>query len=445
VFRSARALGLSLALLAVAPAVGAASPKPRPLPDYDGRPERTTPGDVALWVPRIVLLPLYLTSEYLIRRPLGFLLTEAERAELPAALYDFFAFGPDHSAGVVPTAFLDFGFSPSVGFYAFWDDAGFAGHDLRLHGSTWGSQWLAGSVTERFSWSETRSLTLQAEGSKRPDYAFYGLGPESAKGNLGRYGADRVEASITLRSRLWGSSALEGSTGYRSFEFRPGRYLGEPSVDERVASGAYPEPPAYHAGYGAGFGRLRAALDTRPPRRGSSRTGARLEAEAEQGTAFRNAPVSAWLRYGGTVGGFLDLGDSGRVLGLSLSAALAERLGSRPVPFTELVTLGGPSLMPGFREGRLSDKSAVVTTLRYSWPIWVWLNGSLQAAAGNVFGEQFTGFALEKARLSGAIGIESSGSRDSIFQLLFGAGTDTFENGAKLDSIRLSIGARSGF
>ena len=43
------------------------------------------------------------------------MLTAAEKAELPTALYDFFAFGPDHKAGIVPIALLEFGFKPSVG------------------------------------------------------------------------------------------------------------------------------------------------------------------------------------------------------------------------------------------------------------------------------------------------------------------------------------------
>jgi hypothetical protein len=41
------------------------------------------------------------------------LITNAERANVPAVLYDLFAFGPDHRAGIVPTAFVDFGFAPS--------------------------------------------------------------------------------------------------------------------------------------------------------------------------------------------------------------------------------------------------------------------------------------------------------------------------------------------
>jgi hypothetical protein len=145
------------------------------------------------------------------------------------------------------------------------------------------------------------------------------------------------------------------------------------------------------------------------------------------------------------LGGFLDLGDRGRVVSLSLAAEFADALASRPIPFTELVTVGGNDKMPGFRPGRLRGRSSGVATLRYSWPIWIWLDGSLQAAVGNVFDEHLSGASLGESRFSGAIGIESRGSRDSVFQLLVGFGTETFNSGADLNSIRVVAGARSGF
>ena len=62
---------------------GAPSPK-RALPDYSGLgPEPTSAGDIALWPLRILLSPLYFTSEYLIRRPLGAIVTAAERGHVP--------------------------------------------------------------------------------------------------------------------------------------------------------------------------------------------------------------------------------------------------------------------------------------------------------------------------------------------------------------------------
>jgi len=125
-------------------------------------------GDVALWVPRVIFSPIYFTTEFLIRRPLGALLTAAERANLPEALYDFFAFGPDHKSGFIPTAFFDFGLNPSVGLLLFWNDAFFKGNDLQLSGSIWTSDWIAGSLRERIHLHGSDLLTLQLSGSAGP-------------------------------------------------------------------------------------------------------------------------------------------------------------------------------------------------------------------------------------------------------------------------------------
>jgi hypothetical protein len=452
-----------LACLAAAPA-RAAEPEKRPLPDYDGRggtPQ--TPGQKALWVPRILLSPLYFVSEFVVRRPLGFAITAAEKANLPAELYDFFAFGPDHKAGIVPIAFIDFGFEPSVGLYGFWDDAGFKGHQLRLHGSTWGPHWLSGTATERFV-SGRHELGWTVTSTTRPDYAFYGLGPDTRESDLMRYSSTSVDARVESRLGFAGSSLLEVSFGYRGQSFGHSRYDEhnrgsedyQASVDDEIAAGHISAPPGFRDGFRAPVAHTRLVLDSRARSQAEgglmpsnsdagSASGVRLELLADQGVDLKNEPDSGWLRYGGTAGGFVDIGDSGRVVSLSVSALLADPLGDRPVPFTEQVALGGPGMMPGFRMGRLYGRSAAVATLRYSWPIWIWLNGTLQVATGNVFGARFDGFRAERARLSTALGIESLGSRDSIFQALIGFGSETFESGGKIDSLRVVVGARSGF
>lgn len=443
---SARRWASTCAVLVGALSAGHAhadEPEKRPVPDYDGRGKQpSSPGQKALWVPRLLLSPLYFVSEYVVRRPLGYAITAAEKAKLPKALYDFFAFGPDHKIGIVPIAFIDFGFEPSVGLYAFWDDAGFSGHDLRLSGSTWGKRWLSGTATERFHLGAL-DLTLTGNATRRPDYAFYGIGPDTRESALVRYSADTVDAHVESRVTFAGSSLLETSFGYRGASFGHADYNHELSLDDAVEQGALAMPDGFRDGYQAAFARARLALDSRG--KASSESGFRLELKGEQGADGGHAPASGWLRYGGTFGGFWDVDDSARVVSLSVSALLADPLGARPVPFTELVQLGGPGMMPGFRAGRLADRSAALATLRYAWPIWIWLNGSLQVATGNVFGARFDGFRAGRGRLSAALGIESSGSRDSIFQALIGFGTETFESGAQVDSLRVVVGARSGF
>jgi len=131
------------------------------------------------------------------------------------------------------------------------------------------------------------------------------------------------------------------------------------------------------------------------------------------------------------------------MLDASISGALVDPIGQRAVPFTQLASLGGGRTMPGLRSSRLFDRSALVASLRYSWPIWLALSGSLQVGVGNVFGAHFEGLRLGRARFSTAIGLETSKNRDSVFQALLGLGTETLESGAALDSIRFLIGVRN--
>lgn len=422
-----------------------ARPDKRPKPDYDGRGGKGQPataGDTLLWGPRIVLFPLYLASEYVIRRPLGWLMSTAERGQVPAALYDFFTFGPNHQAGFVPLAFVDFGFQPSVGIYAFWDDVGFKGHQLRARGSTWGADWLTGVLAERFPLGSS-TLTLVATGARRPDYVYYGLGPRSREEDRSRYGSNSWHVRGEYEIPLARSSSVVGNVGFRSASFYAGHFRDEPSTPTRVAEGAYPLPPGYDSGYSAVVSSLKIVLDSRRPEppRGS---GVRLQLDAEHGTDLRGEPFGGWIRYGAMLGGALDLHDSGRALNLNLATSFADPTTSQAVPFTELVTLGGTHLLPGLRENRLRDRSGAVAMLRYTWPIWIWLNAGMEVAVGNVFGPGLAGFEPDLLRLSTALGFETRGSRDSIFRAVVGLGTSTFRDGTHPESIRLTFGGTTG-
>lgn len=415
----------------------------RRVPDYDGRKaERTTPGEVALWVPRIVLFPMYLVSEYVIRRPLGAAVSGAEKAHLPETLYDFFMLTPDRKMGWVPTFFADFGFKPSAGLYYFWNDAWAKGNDLRIHAATWGKDWLAGSFTDRIHLSPTRSLSLRLTGIRRPDYRFYGEGPSAPEENLSRYGAARVEVSGTYTLGLGKMSQLDAGIGLRhvSFHQPESEYV---SVTSRAAQGRFALPAAFDTGYAAGTSRATVRLDSRSSPIGDQ-SGFRLDLDVEQGSARGTTP-RGWLRYGAIAGGFLDLNDLGRVVGLSIAVQFSDPLTSHAVPFTELVQLGGSELMRGFLPGRLCGQSALVSTLSYRWPVWVWLDGTIQVAVGNVYGVHLEGFEPRLLRLSSAVGLQTAGSSDNPVQLLVGFGTETFDRGAQLNTLRVALGTSRGF
>lgn len=419
--------------------------EPRPLPDYDGRgepPSKT--GDVLLWVPRILLAPPYFVSEFLVRRPLGFLIASAERAELPAYLYDFFTFGSEHQAGVIPTAYVDFDFYPSIGLYAFWNDVLFSGHDLRLRAATGGGEWLAGSVAQRIRYTSNPAdqLALEASLEHRPDYTFFGLGPDSRQSNLLRYGQDTRQVRALISKQLWHASFLHAGLALRRVEFRRGGYGGDPVLEEAINAGRLPSPPAYAEGYALLSSNLAAVFDTRRPRPAPG-SGFRVASRASHSGSLRSA--GSFVSYGATVAAFWDLNDRARVLSLSLAASFVDPLNGATIPFTELVTLGGKEPMRGLYPGRLIDRSGTVAALAYRWPVWIWLDGALRAELGNVFGEHLTGFALSRLRWSGSLGVESNGSPDTAFQIALGVASETFESGAKVDSFRLAAGATHGF
>jgi hypothetical protein len=426
-----------------------ASPK-RALPDYDGRGRApSTVGQDLLVIPRVIVSPFYITTEYVIRRPLGAAVSAAERSNLPRELYDFFLFGPDHKAGVVPTLFFDFGFSPSVGLYGFWNDAGFKGNDLNAHFSIWTSDWIAGSIGDRIRFGKKSYFSTKLAALRRPDRTFFGLGPSSLQDNLSRYGETRLEASGLFDVPLWRASQFAGGVGFRSVELYDGDYAGEPTVTDQLARGAFPAPPGFGQTYPDEFNHALVALDTRKT---GSGTGVRLEAQAEEGNDVRQSSPSAWIRYQGTAGVFVDLNGRGRVLSLSGTALFADPLErGGTIPFTEQVALGGnipvlsalatgAGLMPGLYAGRLVDRSAAVATLQYRWPIWAWLDGTLQFATGNVFGVHLDELKPGLLRFSGALGIESTGVSENEIHLLIGLGSETFDHGGEIDSVRLAVG-----
>ena len=75
----------------------------RDIPDYDGlgRPDAKA-DNVGAWLARILLSPLWFTTQYGLREPAGAVTKPAEKRDLAARVYHFFAFGPNHSIGIIP-------------------------------------------------------------------------------------------------------------------------------------------------------------------------------------------------------------------------------------------------------------------------------------------------------------------------------------------------------
>lgn len=441
-------LAVLLALSAFAPtASGRVEPRRRPLPSYDGRASLgDTAGDVALWGPRVVLYPLYLASEYVIRRPMGALVKTAERDQWPTAIADFFTFGDDHRAGIVPTGFVEFGFRPSVGVYGFWDRAFAPNNDLRVRAATGGTDWLAFGVADHLALKSERSVaTLRAEWVRRPDAIFAGIGPRSLERDVTRFSATHAEAALDVETSLGGQSMYRMTVGVKSMRFGDGQCCGDPSLTERMDAGLVRPPPGFIDGYDAAFQRLDLAFDTRAPRPKAG-SGVRAEGSVAQHERLDGSRPDEWTDYGAALGGLLDVTGTGRVLSLWFTAHFVDPWNdTSDLPFTELVHLGGMEAMRGFKPGRLIGRSSAVATLQHEWPIWALVNGSLQLSVGNVFGPHLADFEPRLLRGSAALGIRTAGSNDHYLEALVGAGTETIADGFHPTSIRLLIGGNHGF
>ncbi len=430
----------------------------RPVPAYAPVPPPST-GEELLWVPRVLLFPLYVVSEYGIRWPLTRLFSYAEEHYWPQHVVDFFSFGPHNEALLYPIFYVDLGLRPQAGLYFSWHHALAKENSMRVRLDTGGTDSFRLRVSERYS-TPAHDLGVSGGFSRSPDRAFRVLGPESPRETF-RYGADVIDAHFLPSFSGWRSSKLQLGPEFVTWRFDPNATaLGGTSLTDAVEQGRLTELPAGIEGYTAVSSFVRAALDTRRPRRQSPRvpasdfvsppgSGVRLAGHAKFAVDLRRAHADTareWVNYGGVAAAFLDLNGRQRTVGVALWADLVDPIsGGSDVPFTELPSLGGSEPMPGLRPRRLVDQSSIAAQLDYRWPVWVSLDGTLTAALGNVFGRHLEGFDPALLRASFALGLRTNNARDHAFEFLVGAGTEPFRDGAHLEEIRFATGTTTSF
>jgi hypothetical protein len=416
-----------------------ADPK-RPTPDYDGRGNTDARPSDAVWIPRLALSPVYLAHEVIVRRPLEAVITTAERDHWPSRIEDLLTFGADRNITIFPTAMYDFGVEPSIGATLNAQNLAARGNSVSLHAATWGPQWWTFVADDRYA-SKGASEETRLELTRREDNLFVGIGPDVTHATSSRYGTQRIDASETLSQRVFGGSSITLVSGIRRTELRDGTCCGDPSLAQLIDDGMTAPPPGF--GEASTTARIRAGLklDSRAPRPAPG-TGVYLEAHGEPNVDLSSG--QSWIRYGGEAGVALDLDGRQRVLKLVASAELVDPLSSGAIPFYELAQLGGDNTMSGFLPGWMNGRSVATAGVAYTWPVWVWLDGQIRVSAGNAFGDHFDGFAPRELRLSADVGLTSIDARDHGFELLVGAGTETFEQGARITSFRIAIGTRMG-
>lgn len=443
VIRTARMiLGSTLVVLCSLPSgVAHADPK-REVPDYDGRGNQDADAESwLLWIPRILLSPLYVTNEYVLRRPLGALVQHAERERWAETAVGLFTFGDNNQNLIVPTALYDFGLLPCVGFYYSGDDVLATGNQLRLHAATWGSRWINATAADRYVIDRSDRVQLRLEFKRSEDNLFFGVGPDVERHAQSRYGLERSEASAAYRRQLSPVSRIDVDTGAHRIAFVEGECCGDPALDTRIAHGEVMPPPGYREPYTAGWLHAAFTRDTRRPRPEPG-GGTYLTLQARPNLDLYDA--RSWIQYGGVVGGAIDLTGHRRTLRLQLGADFVDSLSGGAIPFTEYPVLGGEG-MPAFLPGWMMGRSTVAAQVGYTWPVWLWLDAQTRLTVGNAFGEHLAGFGLDKLRVSADVGFTTSTAYDQGLEILFGLGTETFEQGGSVTSVRVTIGSRRGF
>jgi len=441
ILRLRLAFWLVLAALLV-PRLANATDKREPQNYGAKKPSQVEPA--LLWVPRVLLFPPWLVSEYVIRQPIGLLVRTAEKGQWPTAVAQFFTFGERQQLTIFPSALFDFGLKPSVGFNLKWKYFLAEPNTLAIHAGTWGPDWIAVRAKDSYELGKFDAVSFEGTLVNRRDLPFYGMGPRSPSTPRYRYQALTTELGVGYQARLWRASGVSVRAGMRSLSFGDGSCCGAKSVESAVNAGELPAPPGLNDGYLAAFQGITASLDTRRERPASA-SGFRLEARGEtlQAPARHDNPRRAWVSYGATTGVAIDAWQR-RVVALSVAADFADPL-IGTVPFTDQVSLGGSRPLRGFLQGRLIDRSAIVASLQYTWPVWVYLDGVIQTEVGNVFGAHLDGFDVDLLRMSSGIGVRSNGDPNSGLEVMVAAGTDPFADGFHVSSFRLVFGSHHGF
>ena len=393
-----------------------------------------------MWIPRILFAPLWIVTEFVLRRPLSAITRWAEKRNSGGAgPLSFFTFD-EGNLQIIPTLLVDFGNQPSVGLYVRWNHVGHEDHHLRLHLAFWGPDWIKGRFTTRWEPEHDRMRAeLRVAAQKRSDGRFAGLGSEANPDRVARFNVRQYEVLGSFEVEPWRQSFFHVGLGFLDEEYGPDGFCC-PSVEERVAEGAFSQfPPGYPDGFSIAHLDLDLTLDTRRDR-GEGSSGVTARFHNRFAVDLQSPEQRRWNRYGGSLGLHWDMSGQAHMLSLVATAEVAQAIVGE-VPFTQQVELGGTGPLRGFRQGALMGDSGASLTLRYTWPVWAWLDGTAHVALGNVYDGLFEGFGLDQQRMSFGVGFGAVDELDHYFHFTLGWGTEPIARGFQVQTFRLAAGA----
>jgi len=296
------------------------------------------------------LLPVYLTTEYLIRRPFGACSPPPSAQTSPRCSTTSSPSAPITRSGSCPPRSSTSASTPAWASSSSERRRRHQGPQPQLNGSIWTSDWIAGALSER--------IPLRGTDSLHPAH----LGKPAARSHLLRHrrqllgvrsqplrqGRDRRRRHV--RRAPPPHHPPGGGMGIRADWLHHGHFGGIPASSS-ARPGRLPIPYGFDRGYTAEYNHLMLAFDNAGRARAWLRGAHRALGRSRQRLPrFPRLRVAALGRRRGRL---LRHRRRGRVMSVNVTTSFADPLGSAH-PLTELVSLGGSNPMRGFSRGACS-------------------------------------------------------------------------------------------
>jgi len=394
---------------------------------FRGREDPVDGADIAAGIGRVVLSPVRLLFDALVREPIDGSARVIEKHHVIPIVRDVFHPRPDFTW--YPTLTLDLGVYGAVGARAHWNNALMRNHEVDAALATGGFEAWQGRIRDDFRFGAAK-LGVQGTFISRRDRDFYGLGPESNTDDQTQFGLTAGEAIAFVSFERPGVQ-IQLAEGYSDELTGPGY---EPSVETRFDPSTIP-------GYGKELGLARSSIDVKLDSRGKDRDeeigGVAFIGNATYARDFRDKE-RAFVSTTADLQVAIDVIKPGRVLTLRAYAQDTFALGSEPVPFTHQAMLGWTHHY-GFYWGRFRSEAAVMAEVRWRYPIAYLLDMMWITSAGNVFKHDFSDFSFGELTGSLGVGFRTRHTGTAPIEMVFAVGTTRFDQDFGIDSGRVYL------